>query len=341
MRQIIINQINSYKNHDKPLTNLKVVVDAGNGSGGFITKEILEPLGAVTQGSINLEPDGNFPDHEPNTESISAIKSLQKQVIETDADLGIIFDSDADRCAFVNNEGKPILHDNFVALLTTIVAEENTKPTIVTDSITSDDLSNFIQKELGGIHHRFKRGYRKVINEAIRLNNDGINCPLAIETSGHAAFKDNNFMDDGVLLAAKVIIKLANIKHKGQTTISEFYSRYSTSKVTMQFRLRILSQNIETESNRIIQTFKQFSDTIPGWKVVINNFDGIRISADKFFGDGWLLLRLSLHEPVLVLNIESGSKRGMMMILKRAVKLLSRITSVNISTLNTYIEVNQ
>ena len=194
---------------------------------------------------------------------------------------------------------------------------------------------------MGGIHHRFKRGYRKVINEAIRLNNEGINCPLAIETSGHAGFKENSFIDDGILLAAKVIIKIAKIKKEGLITISEFYNRYNSSKITRQFRLAVNSSNIEIESNRIIQTFKQFVDTVPGWKVVINNFDGVRITADKYFGDGWLLLRLSLHEPVLVLNIESGSKKGIIMILKRVVKLLSRVTTVNISTINTYISENK
>ncbi len=342
IKKFIKEKINCKNNYDKPLQNLKIVVDAGNGSGGFITEKILIPLGSDTKSSINLEPDGNFPNHEPNTESLSAIKDLQKQVIEMDADLGVLLDSDADRCAFVNNQGKAVMHDNLVALLASIIIEEdNNKITIATDSITSDDLTNFIQKKLGNHHHRFKRGYRKVINEAIRLNKEGINCPLAIETSGHAAFKENGFIDDGVFLAAKVIIKLAQLKQEGITTVSEFFEQYYTLKELKQFRLKILSPNVEIESNRIIQTFKQYSDTVPGWRVIMNNFDGVRITADKYFGDGWLLLRLSLHEPVMVLNLESGSKKGIQMLLTRVIKLLSRVNSVDLSPINKYLEKKQ
>ena len=65
----------------------------------------------------------------------------------------------------------------------------------MTDSITSDGLKTYIEQTLGGKHHRFKRGYKNVINEAVRLNNEGVNCPLAIETSGHAALRENYFLD--------------------------------------------------------------------------------------------------------------------------------------------------
>ena len=76
IKNFIKKNAGNSNNQDKPLNNLKIIIDAGNGTGGFITTKILEPLGAITSGSINLKPDGNFPDHEPNTESLSAIKSL-------------------------------------------------------------------------------------------------------------------------------------------------------------------------------------------------------------------------------------------------------------------------
>ncbi|MBN2347507.1 MAG: phosphomannomutase/phosphoglucomutase [Bacteroidales bacterium] len=340
IKNFIINQVSPENNSHKPLEKLKIIIDAGNGASGFVSDKIFSSLGADTSGSINLNPDGNFPDHEPNTESEAALESLQKQVLEKKADIGILFDSDADRCAFVSNNGKKLLHNNLIALISIIVLEENPKATIVTDSITSDELSSFIYKELGGRHHKFRRGYKRVINEAIRLNNEGIDCPLAIETSGHAAFKENNFIDDGVFLAAKVVSYLMKLKIKSNGAYENLYNRFNYSKESIQFRLKIKSENIETESNRIIQTFKKFSENVPGWKIVINNFDGVRITADKCFGDGWLILRLSIHEPVVVLHIESGSKKGISILLTRVDKLLSKISSVDISSIKKYIAQN-
>jgi phosphomannomutase len=86
-----------------------------------------------------------------------------------------------------------------VALAASIALENNSGGTIVTDSVTSDGLTEFIN-ENGGKHLRFKRGYRNVIDKQIELTQQGINCPLAIETSGHAAFKENYFLDDEHIL---------------------------------------------------------------------------------------------------------------------------------------------
>ena len=80
-------------------------------------------------------------------------------------------------------------------MISAIAIGEHPGATIVTDSITSSGLKKFIEEDLGGVHHRFKRGYKNVINEAVRLNSEGKYCPLAIETSGHAALKENYFLE--------------------------------------------------------------------------------------------------------------------------------------------------
>ena len=97
----------------------------------------------------------------------------------------------------MDRHGKEINRNRLVALASAIALEGNEGGTIVTDSITSDGLKAYIETTLDGVHHRFKRGYKNVINEAIRLNQEGVNCPLAIETSGHAAMRENYFLDDG------------------------------------------------------------------------------------------------------------------------------------------------
>ena len=82
------------------------------------------------------------------------------------ADLGIIFDTDVDRAAIVDAEGNAINRNDLIALISSVILEEHPASVIVTDSITSAGLKTFIEDHLGGIHHRFQRGYKNVINEA-------------------------------------------------------------------------------------------------------------------------------------------------------------------------------
>ena len=84
---------------DKPLAGMKILVDAGNGAGGFFATEVLEPLGADTTGSQFLEPDGRFPNHIPNPEDAAAMAATIDAVIANKSDLGVVFDTDVDRCA--------------------------------------------------------------------------------------------------------------------------------------------------------------------------------------------------------------------------------------------------
>ena len=142
--------------------------------------------------------------------------SVRLATIRAKADLGVIFDTDVDRGGAVDAKGDELNRNRLVAVASAIALEGNEGGTIVTDSITSSGLKEYIEDTLGGHHHRFKRGYRNVINEAIRLNNEGVNCPLAIETSGHAALRENYFLDDGAYLVTKIIIKMAVLRREGK-----------------------------------------------------------------------------------------------------------------------------
>ena len=93
-----------------------------------------------------------------------------------------------------------------------IVAQTNPGSTVVTDSVTSDQLQVFLENKLGLVHHRFKRGYRNVINESVRLNNEGTESCLAIETSGHGALKENYFLDDGAYMSVKILCEVVRCK---------------------------------------------------------------------------------------------------------------------------------
>jgi len=202
-------------NFEKPLQGLKIIVDAGNGAGGFFTSKVLSQLGADTTGSQFLDPDGNFPNHVPNPEDKDAMQSICDAVVREKADLGVIFDTDVDRSAIVDSKGNPVNRNALIAMISAVILNEHPGSTIVTDSITSEGLTKFIEVELKGKHHRFQRGYKNVINESIRLNTLSEESWLAIETSGHAALKENYFLDDGAYLVAKLLVEMAKLNAKG------------------------------------------------------------------------------------------------------------------------------
>lgn len=306
----IRQDVNHPTNYEKPLQGFHIVVDAGNGAGGFFVDKVLIPLGADTTGSQFLDPDGMFPNHIPNPEDENAMSFIQKAVIDNKADLGIIFDTDVDRAAAVNQLGQTINRNELIALIGAIVLDEHPNSTIVTDSITSDGLAEFITQTLKGKHHRFKRGYKNVINEAIRLNNSGEECWLAIETSGHAALKENYFLDDGAYLVTKLLIKAAQIRMNNAGNLTDLISSLRTPAESKEFRLKIKVSDFKTYGNNVIDKLKEFVNSIQGWSIVPKNYEGIRVACDKNSGQGWFLLRLSLHDPVIPLNIESDIKGG-------------------------------
>ena len=305
---ILADKIRAATGEQKPLEGFKSVVDAGNGAGGFYVDKVLKPLGADTEGSRFLEPDGSFPNHIPNPEDKEAMESIMEAVRETNADLGIIFDTDVDRAGAVLSDGSELNRNRIIAMLAAILLREHPGTTIVTDSITSSGLAKFIE-EKGGIHHRFKRGYRNVINESIRLNNLGQDSQLAIETSGHGAFKENYFLDDGAYIVTKLLIELARGKKEGYKLESLIASLEEPAE-SLEFRMNILVEDFKTYGQEVIDKLNAYAATKEGWSLAPNNFEGVRVNLDEAHGNGWFLLRLSLHDPLLPLNIESNSIGG-------------------------------
>jgi len=310
------------ENYNEPLAAFKIIVDAGNGAGGFFAYKVLKELGADVEGSQFIDPDGTFPNHIPNPENKEAMESIRKAVVNYKADLGIIFDTDVDRAAIVDSTGMEINKNQLIALISSIILEEHPNSTIVTDSITSKGLTEFISG-LGGVHHRFKRGYRNVINEAIRLNNDGKESYLAIETSGHAALKENYFLDDGAYLIAKILIKMAKLNGAGEK-IESLIKDLEIPYESLDFRIEIKSENLREYGKAIINDLEDYVKSVDGFSIAKNNYEGIRVNCDKNNGDGWFLLRLSLHEPVLALNIESDTKGGTQRIIDKLMIFLNR-----------------
>ena len=199
-------------------------------------------------------------------------------------------------------------------MLSAILLREHPGTTIVTDSITSTGLAKFIE-EKGGIHHRFKRGYRNVINESIRLNNQGQDSQLAIETSGHGALKENYFLDDGAYLVTKLLIELARGRKAGYT-LESLIADLEEPAESVEFRMNILLDDFKSYGQQVIDELTAYAQTKAGWSLAPSNFEGVRVNLDENHGNGWFLLRLSLHDPLLPLNIESNSAGGAKQIAK-------------------------
>lgn len=293
---------------EKPLSGLHIVVDAGNGAGGFYASQVLEPLGADVSGSQFLEPDGRFPNHIPNPENPDAMASICGAVLKNKADLGVIFDTDVDRAGCVGADGREINRNRLVALASAIALEGNEGGTIVTDSITSTGLKFFIEEVLGGVHFRFKRGYKNVINESLRLNAEGINSPLAIETSGHAALRENYFLDDGAYLVTKIIIKAVNLRREGKG-LEDLIAALPEPAEGCEVRYTITEPQFKEYGLEVLADLEAYAKE-HGWEVADDSREGVRVSFDTEHGDGWFLLRLSVHDPVMPLNVESNREGG-------------------------------
>ncbi len=328
--------ITSRNNFEKPLSGMKIIVDAGNGAGGFFVDKVLKTLGADTKGSQFLEPDGMFPNHEPNPENDEAMESIQKAVLASKADLGIIFDTDVDRAAVVDGSGEIINRNTLIALLSAIVLEEHPGTTIVTDSVTSDGLTGFIENRLKGKHLRFKRGYKNVINEAVRLNSIGEECHLAIETSGHGAMKENYFLDDGAYLVAKILILAARLRLEKNAGLLSMLEGLKQPAEEKEFRVKLLEENFAPQGEKIIDELKTFIEKIEGWTPAPVNHEGLRISCSSEDEKGWFLLRLSLHDPVLPLNIESEVNGGVKRITEKLAEFFKQFSNINYDALMKY-----
>ena len=298
---------------ERPLTGLKIAVDAGNGAGGFFATRVLAPLGADISASVFLEPDGSFPNHIPNPENKEAMESLRRAVLAGGCDLGLIFDTDVDRAGAMEADGTPLDRNRLIALAAAIAAEQAPGSTIVTDSVTSDQLTEFIEKKLGCRHHRFKRGYKNVINEAIRLNEAGETCLLAMETSGHGALKENYFLDDGAYLATKIVIRYAQLRRQGRT-LADLLEGMREPLEARELRFRLLSEDCKAAGAAVLEALARYAAGQPGWSAAPENYEGLRyaVPAQK----GWFLLRMSLHDPLMPLNIESDCPGGVDEILR-------------------------
>jgi phosphomannomutase len=340
LRALICSACAHPEHYDDPLTGFKIVVDAGNGAAGFFAGQVLEPLGAEVFGQF-LEPDGTFPNHVPNPEDGKAMQMTIDATLANKADLGVIFDTDVDRSGVVDSAGTGINRNRLIALLARIVLREHPGSTIVTDSVTSNGLKHFIER-YGGHHLRYRKGYKNVIDKGIELNKAGRETQLAIETSGHGAMKENYMLDDGAYLAVKIIIEMVRLRREGDDRgIGGLLADLETPVEEREFRLDFIDQaDYQSYGAKVVESFAEFASGVKGWTVEETNYEGYRVVVDEGGGKaGWLLLRQSLHDPLLPLNVESEIPGGVAKIVSiLAEGFLPMCSNVDSSSLHDYIE---
>ena len=242
------------------------------------------------------------------------------------------------KAAIVDRTGREINRNRLIALISAILLDKKPGLTIVTDSVTSSGLAQFIM-EWGGEHYRYKRGYRNVINEAKRLNEAGIDCPLAIETSGHAALRENHFLDDGMYLVTVLICEAMRLKQEGKE-LSSLIADLKEPVESKEIRLTITDPDFRTAGKMAIEKVMDHAAFAPGWRIAPDNREGVRIIFDLNgeMDNGWFLLRLSVHDPVLPLNIESDVPGGVLTMAKGLYGVLQTCEGIDLSKLEKFIE---
>ncbi|KAK6252272.1 hypothetical protein QUC31_013992 [Theobroma cacao] len=336
LRDIIKERVNHPLHYDTPLKGFQIIVNAGNGSGGFFTWDVLDKLGADTFGSLHLNPDGMFPNHIPNPEDKTAMALTRAAVLHNSADLGIVFDTDVDRSGVVDNKGNPINGDKLIGLMSAIVLKEHPGTTIVTDARTSMALTKFIT-ERGGHHCLYRVGYRNVIDKGVQLNKDGIETHLMMETSGHGALKENYFLDDGAFMVVKIIIEMVHMKLSGSDEgIGSLIKDLEEPLESIELRMNIISEpkHAKARGTEAIEAFRSYVEEgqLEGWELdscggcwvsegcLVDSNDSpaaidahmyrAKVSNEKNEEVGWVHIRQSIHNPNIAVNVQSSVPGG-------------------------------
>lgn len=314
---------------EKPLEGLRIVLNAGNGSGGFF-QQVLEDLGADVSKSVHLEPDPSFPAGVPNPEYAPMIDLTTRVCEVTNAHLGIMLDTDADRSGFVvprtvSPDGQTcsdyeVLNRNrLIAVLSVIFAQTSPGCAVVTDSVTSEGLAKFLTQTLGLQHIRYLKGYANVIGKAKEVTERGLaNAEMAIETSGHCAMKENGYLDDGTYTSVKVVSLLARIARESPgRSLLDLISELEELEHVREVRFKVMDGSLETTSlmfdfcaleiERMANINKNNDDATASWEVDTENLEGIRVRIGP--SGGFFMLRKSLHDPIISLQVEASNKQ--------------------------------
>jgi phosphomannomutase len=270
---------------------LKVAVDAGNGMAGHTVPKVFEGL-PITLIPLYFELDGTFPNHEANPIDPENLRDLQKAVKDNEADIGLAFDGDADRCFVVDERGEIVSPSVLTALIATRELAHEPGATIIHNLITSRAVPEIITSR-GGKPVRTRVGH-----SFIKAKMAETNAIFGGEHSGHFYFRDFWFADSGMLAALHTLAALGHGNRPLSALLSEF-SRYAASGE--------VNSEVRDQAAATAKVRNAFAERKG---VTVDELDGLTISTQ----DWWFNLRPSNTEPLLRLNVEAGSEAEMVSI---------------------------
>ena len=280
------------------LNDLKVVADTANGMGGLILPPVFKKLPFELE-ILFPELDGSFPNHPADPLQQENQEYLRQRVLETQADIGLAFDGDADRVFLLDEKGKPVSGSLTTALIADQILKERPDESVIYNLICSKVVPEVIHEHGGkGIRSRVGHSFIKELME----KHDAI---FAGEHSGHYYFRENYRADSGVI-AALVVLKALS-QHQGKLSeLLEPFKRYESSG-----ELNFSVPDVDVSINQIAEHYK---DSIVDW------LDGLTVDV----GDWWFNLRPSNTEPLLRLNIEANNNKICVKAIEEVRTLLSQ-----------------
>lgn len=271
---------NSFK--DRPI---RIAIDAGNGMGGHTAPAVMQRINAVVDG-IYFELDGTFPNHEANPIDAKNLVDLQSLVKEKQADIGLAFDGDADRCFLVDEIGNLVSPSALTALIAERELIKNPGASVIYNLICSRAVPEVI-KENGGVPLRSRVGHSFI--KQMMAEHEAI---FGGEHSGHFYFKDFWCADSGMLAALHAIAALLD----NQISLSELMARFNRYELSGEINTEVADTKLAI--SKVRGYFEKQDEELK-----FDELDGLTVSAQ----DWSFNLRPSNTEPLLRLNAEAAT----------------------------------
>lgn len=298
------------KQYRHDCSNLKIVMDCSNGMATILVKDIFgtQPI------YMYNELDGSFPNHEANPLEPQNVVDLQKRVLQEKADIGVVFDGDADRVMFVDEKGQFIPPDLMIAVLAHyFVGEKNTQGKVIVDIRTSKSVTEYIEK-MGREIYTWRVGRAFA---ALKLRE--IDGAFGGEFAGHYYFRDFYYSDSAMIAAQVILHVFSEMKKKG-VSVSQLIAQIATYRNTGEINFKIEDKKGAMEAMRehfcAQEHYTKFMD-----------FDGYRIE----FKDWWFNVRPSNTEPYLRLLMEAKTQALLDEKLAEAKKIVNRFQGLGFS----------
>jgi phosphomannomutase/phosphoglucomutase len=282
---------------------IKVVIDAGNGTGGTVAVPLLRRIGAEVV-EMFCEPDGRFPNHHPDPTLPEAMEKLIAKVRESGAELGIGYDGDADRIGVVDDEGRIIWGDQLLIVFARDILPSRPGAAVISEVKASKVLYDEIAR-LGGRPIMWRTGH-SLIKKKIKEEK----APLAGEMSGHIFFNDRWFgFDDAIYASARLLEILSRSETKLAAMMAGLPKTYSTPEI------RIYASD-EVKFKIVDEVRRELAGRVP-----IIDIDGVR----AIFPKGWGLVRASNTQAVIVLRFEADTEADLAAIQKEVRGILQGV----------------